>query len=154
MAILGFELPRVKFLGTPCETLYESPLIFIKVKRYYAFKGENLPTSTESVCPADDSHCPTLPRTLHFGQEPEAWSFLFFFFFFFVSCKVSGRSRLFLIIYLLFSLLSALGLGFGRRRQCLRPGSHPPDMASRCPACPSKARSRARLAGRDPEEAW
>lgn len=83
MAILGFELPRVKFLGTPCETLYESPLIFIKVKRYYAFKGENLPTSTESVCPADDSHCPTLPRTLHFGQEPEAWSFLFFSFFLF-----------------------------------------------------------------------
>lgn len=85
------------------------------------------------------------PCTFHLGQEPEACSFLsfFFFWFFFVSCKVSGRTRLFLIICLLFSLLSALGLGFGRRRQCLRPGSHPLDMASRCPACPSKARSRA-----------
>lgn len=60
VAILGFELPRVKFLGTPCEMLYESPLIFIKVKCYYAFKGENLPTSKESVCPSDDSRsCPS-----------------------------------------------------------------------------------------------
>lgn len=55
MAVLELELSRVKFLGTPCEMLYKSPLIFIKVKCYYAFNGEVRPTCKESTCPSDDS---------------------------------------------------------------------------------------------------
>ena len=66
--------------------LYKSPLIFIKVKCYYAFNEEVIPAFLESTCLCDDL---VLTGTLQRGQGFEARSA------FFPPCKVLARSTCF-----------------------------------------------------------
>ena len=67
-------LSRVQFPGTPREMLYQSPLIFIKVKSYYAFNGgghANLSGAHVSIW------WPLLPPALQPGPGWEARSAFF-----------------------------------------------------------------------------
>lgn len=60
------RLSQVRFLGAPHETLYKSPLIFRKVKCYYAFNEEVTPTcmgvhvSTDDLVPRHGQGKPAL----------------------------------------------------------------------------------------------
>lgn len=65
--------------GTPCETLYKSPLIFIKVECYYVFSGAVTPTCMESMRPC---------YVLVLPQSPPAWSGVPSSLCFFFPCKV------------------------------------------------------------------
>lgn len=80
-AVPKLQLSHVQFLGTPRETLYKSPLIFIKVKCYYVFNGEVMPTCKESTCPCDNLSSP-VPSSVGRG-----WKLTLPFF----PCKVSDK---------------------------------------------------------------